>query len=259
MMSNGTLLNRTPAQPLESPSFRISFWTNTTTSMHQIPKIPRMDPDINPHSGSDVVESMKSTLDDTVEIESSGPGSPRPLPKVDPSLPPDCGLYGVPDVPEDAWRPESTPSPPEDTTVSDLNVLLSSEFVFSYNALNLHWNVSGSMSFLPIHEFLGDLHSNVNELIDDIGEAIRKEGETPIFGLEALSEVSEISQFEFSEFNSTIEYSFSRLSYQNRRILDLVEELSRNTDSLHVQVLMDRLAEYHAELGYFISSHFDQG
>ena len=139
--------------------------------------------------------------------------------------------------------------------VEILNDLLSSMFVFSHNVLNLHWNLSGSLHFVSAHEFLGDLYEGLNEEIDAIGEAIRKEGETPRFGLEEHAKKSRVGPFEFGDpvVNESLEKAFECLSIQNRHLLGLVEGL-QDADAMHVQVLADDLTEKHQTLQYFLES-----
>ena len=55
---------------------------------------------------------------------------------------------------------------------SFLNNLLADEVVFAMNVRNAHWNLV-SYHFVPVHEWLGKVYTEINESIDEIAERNR--------------------------------------------------------------------------------------
>ena len=44
---------------------------------------------------------------------------------------------------------------------------------------NLHWNVIG-LQFKPVHEYLESLYDNMHEVLDEVAELLKMNGEYPL-------------------------------------------------------------------------------
>ena len=63
---------------------------------------------------------------------------------------------------------------------------------------NLHWNVTGTQ-FKAVHEYLESLYDACADVLDEVAEIIRMDGELPLAGMRAYLSVATIQELESQE------------------------------------------------------------
>lgn len=116
--------------------------------------------------------------------------------------------------------------------IQQMKVYLANNVAFGMKAQQYHWNVEGD-DFPQYHEFLGDLYTEVDGVIDQIGEFIRT--------LDAYAPLSPARIAELSTLNDTdpapeAMVMFRNLFSDNTKVIDSIMEAYR-------------LAERYSELG----------
>lgn len=109
-----------------------------------------------------------------------------------------------------------------ETTVNELNQLLSNYHIYYQNLRNFHWNVNGE-NFFDLHEKFEGLYTDARERIDEIAERILTLRATPVsqfsqYLRRAEVEEAAITQDEY-EMVSTILSNHGVLIKNFRRVI----------------------------------------
>ena len=65
---------------------------------------------------------------------------------------------------------------------------------------NLHWNVIG-LQFKPVHEYLESLYDSMHEVLDEVAELLKMNGEYPLASFKEYLKVSEIVELESKDYS----------------------------------------------------------
>ena len=132
----------------------------------------------------------------------------------------------------------------KDRLVSQLKVLLATQFSFYLKAHNYHWNVTGP-NFGQYHDFFSDLYTSVWESLDNTAEEIRKHGS---FTPGSLSRYTDMSRIEDELNVPESSEMFRRLANDNDKILTLLYGARKTADEIDefgtVNFLEDRISAH---------------
>ena len=119
---------------------------------------------------------------------------------------------------------------------------------------NLHWNVLG-LQFKPVHEYLEGLYDNMHEILDEVAELLKMNGEYPLASLKDFLAVAEIKELESKDYNvkEALEIALADIKLLKANALEL-RALAALEDFYPLQVMMeDHLANYN-KVVWFIES-----
>ena len=119
---------------------------------------------------------------------------------------------------------------------------------------NLHWNVLG-LQFKPVHEYLEGLYDNMHEILDEVAELLKMNGEYPLASLKDFLAVSEIKELESKDYSvkESLEIALADIKLLKGNALEL-RALAAEEDFYPLQVMMeDHLANYN-KVVWFIES-----
>ncbi|SEA18557.1 starvation-inducible DNA-binding protein [Eubacterium aggregans] len=84
---------------------------------------------------------------------------------------------------------------------NQLNQYLADSAVLYIKLHNLHWNVVGP-DFKPVHEYLEGLYDTMPEILDEVAEALKMHGETPLASLKDYLAVTDLEELPSKELRS---------------------------------------------------------
>ena len=119
---------------------------------------------------------------------------------------------------------------------------------------NLHWNVLG-LQFKPVHEYLEGLYDSMHEILDEVAELLKMNGEYPLASLKDFLAVAEIKELESKDYNvkEVLEIALADIKLLKANALEL-RALAAVEDFYPLQVMMeDHLANYN-KVVWFIES-----
>ena len=119
---------------------------------------------------------------------------------------------------------------------------------------NLHWNVIG-LQFKPVHEYLESLYDNMHEVLDEVAELLKMNGEYPLASFKEYLKVSEIVELESKDYSvkEALEIALADIKVLRENALEL-GRLANDEDFYPLQVMMeDHLANYN-KVVWFIES-----
>lgn len=104
--------------------------------------------------------------------------------------------------------------------VKKMNELQATTFALYLKAHNFHWNVRGK-DFSQLHDFFGDLYTEVWGAVDTTAEQIRALG-VPVIG--ALGHYKELSRIEDESGVPSADAMIFALYYDNKLVIDVLNE-----------------------------------
>ena len=119
---------------------------------------------------------------------------------------------------------------------------------------NLHWNVLG-LQFKPVHEYLEGLYDSMHEILDEVAELLKMNGEYPLASLKDFLVVAEIKELESKDYSvkESLEIALADIKLLKSNALEL-RSLAALEDFYPLQVMMeDHLANYN-KVVWFIES-----
>ena len=119
---------------------------------------------------------------------------------------------------------------------------------------NLHWNVLG-LQFKPVHEYLEGLYDSMHEILDEVAELLKMNGEYPLASLKDFLAVAEIKELESKDYNvkEALEIALADIKLLRENAKEL-RALAAEEDFYPLQVMMeDHLANYN-KVVWFIES-----
>ena len=119
---------------------------------------------------------------------------------------------------------------------------------------NLHWNVIG-LQFKPVHEYLESLYDNMHEVLDEVAELLKMNGEYPLASFKEYLAVSEIVELESKDYSvkEALEIALADIKVLRDNALEL-RRLASDEDFYPLQVMMeDHLANYN-KVVWFVES-----
>ena len=119
---------------------------------------------------------------------------------------------------------------------------------------NLHWNVIG-LQFKPVHEYLESLYDNMHEVLDEVAELLKMNGEYPLASFKEYLAVSEIIELESKDYSvkEALEIALADIKVLRDNALEL-RRLASDEDFYPLQVMMeDHLANYN-KVVWFVES-----
>ena len=119
---------------------------------------------------------------------------------------------------------------------------------------NLHWNVLG-LQFKPVHEYLEGLYDSMHEILDEVAELLKMNGEYPLASLKDFLAVAEIEELESKDYSvkESLEIALADIKLLKANALEL-RALAALEDFYPLQVMMeDHLANYN-KVVWFIES-----
>jgi len=84
--------------------------------------------------------------------------------------------------------------------VNNVNNYLADIGVSYIKLHNLHWNVVGHQ-FKAVHEYLESLYDALADVLDEVAEILKMNGEMPLGSLKAYLAVSEIAELEDKDYS----------------------------------------------------------
>lgn len=82
---------------------------------------------------------------------------------------------------------------------NSMNNYLANNTIMYYKLHNLHWNVIG-LNFKSVHEYLEELYNGFADIIDEVAEVIKINGDFPLPSLEECLKVSTIKEIESKDY-----------------------------------------------------------
>ena len=119
---------------------------------------------------------------------------------------------------------------------------------------NLHWNVIG-LQFKPVHEYLESLYDSMHEVLDEVAELLKMNGEYPLASFIEYLKVSEIVELESKDYSvkEALEIALADIKVLRDNALEL-RRLASDEDFYPLQVMMeDHLANYN-KVVWFVES-----
>ena len=119
---------------------------------------------------------------------------------------------------------------------------------------NLHWNVIG-LQFKPVHEYLESLYDSMHEVLDEVAELLKMNGEYPLASFKEYLAVSEIVELESKDYSvkESLELALADIKVLRNNALEL-RSLANEEDFYPLQVMMeDHLANYN-KVVWFVES-----
>ena len=119
---------------------------------------------------------------------------------------------------------------------------------------NLHWNVIG-LQFKPVHEYLESLYDSMHEVLDEVEELLKMNGEYPLASFKEYLKVSEIVELESKDYSvkEALEIALADIKVLRDNALEL-RRLASDEDFYPLQVMMeDHLANYN-KVVWFLES-----
>ena len=119
---------------------------------------------------------------------------------------------------------------------------------------NLHRNVIG-VQFKPVHEYLESLYDNMHEVLDEVAELLKMNGEYPLASFKEYLAVSEIIELESKDYSvkEALEIALADIKVLRDNALEL-RRLASDEDFYPLQVMMeDHLANYN-KVVWFVES-----
>ena len=119
---------------------------------------------------------------------------------------------------------------------------------------NLHWNVIG-LQFKPVHEYLESLYDNMHEVLDEVAELLKMNGDYPLASFKEYLAVSEIIELESKDYSvkEALEIALADIKVLRDNALEL-RRLASDEDFYPLQVMMeDHLANYN-KVVWFVES-----
>jgi starvation-inducible DNA-binding protein len=119
-----------------------------------------------------------------------------------------------------------------------LKVYLASSFCFYLKAHSFHWNVEGP-DFVQLHDFFGDIYTEVFESIDHTAEKIRTlDSYTP----GSLTRFQELSIIEDQVKIPRAELMIMELAADNQKLIELLRQTFHLTEEADEQGIADYVA-----------------
>lgn len=131
-----------------------------------------------------------------------------------------------------------------DSLITALRITLANAFELYFKAHGHHWNVEG-IEFSQLHEFFGELYTEVFGSIDTLAEEIRKLDATVPYGVVAFSKFKTVDDSEI--YGKNITTMLSDLQQANQQVLDSLNTSFKLAEEQNLQGLMDFLAGRIAE------------
>ena len=119
---------------------------------------------------------------------------------------------------------------------------------------NLHWNVIG-LQFKPVHEYLESLYDSMHEVLDEVAELLKMNGEYPLASFKEYLKVSEIVELESKDYSvkESLEIALKDIKLLKANALEL-RRMANDEDFYPLQVMMeDHLANYN-KVVWFVES-----
>lgn len=136
-----------------------------------------------------------------------------------------------------------------------LNIILSSEIVLYFKTFSYHWNIT-SKNFSSHHKMLEKQYKELNEIIDQIAEMIRK------YGIPVNGSASEFIKQSFIKeknymFGNNYKEIFIELVVDHeimiKNMRKYIDELEKK-DKIASDFLID-ISKKHLEFAWFLRSH----
>jgi starvation-inducible DNA-binding protein len=141
----------------------------------------------------------------------------------------------------------------EDLVIS-LRICLANTFLMYFKAHSHHWNVEG-IEFSQLHDFFGDLYSDLHGASDLLAEEIRA---LNILAPKTLSEMYQYKTVNEGVVANTPKEMLQDLSITNDQVIESLNKAIELATKYNKQGLLNSLPErvdVHAKHGWMIRSH----
>ncbi len=149
-------------------------------------------------------------------------------------------------------QPEEQPEPTQDSSlIHFMNVLLSSEFCFYFQAHTFHWNVEG-INFTEYHDLFSKIYSQVFDFVDVIAEQIRALDEFPVSNLNLVLDLSPVKP---NNTESNPRDMVKSLLLNNGLIIQsatLAYDLAEKQNKLGLSNFLQDLIDKHNKIGWML-------
>ncbi|MCR5765940.1 MAG: DNA starvation/stationary phase protection protein [Treponema sp.] len=119
---------------------------------------------------------------------------------------------------------------------------------------NLHWNVVGSQ-FKAVHEYLESLYESYADILDEVAELIKMNGEFPVASFKEYSTLSDIAELKSKDYKTedTVKALLENLKKLKEDAL-LVRKEADVADAFDfVNTMEDHIASYNKNI-WFVES-----
>lgn len=138
-----------------------------------------------------------------------------------------------------------------------LEPLLADEFLLYLKTRNAHWNVEGP-DFHTIHVYFEQLYTQLEGVVDEVAERIRKVGHYTPATMKQYLELTHLTE-ERGDKNDSLSYIKDLLSDHNSIIIYLRESIDKIDSELEVAYgtsdYLTTLMEYHETTAWMLRSH----
>jgi starvation-inducible DNA-binding protein len=134
-----------------------------------------------------------------------------------------------------------------------LSEFLADHFVLYVKTQNFHWHLKDSL-FFPIHEFLGNLYTELLEFIDPLGERILTLGATAPSSIDCFLKLSKIKE---SNPESNLQVILSTLIQDHTLMIETAKKICVASQAMNDPVTDDMITArigYHQKTIWLLSS-----
>lgn len=119
---------------------------------------------------------------------------------------------------------------------------------------NLHWNVCG-LNFQSVHEYLETVYDGFSDVLDEVAEAIKMQGEYPLASLKEYLEVTTIEEIPSKDYKVTevLNIVLGDLRILKAQSMEIRSLASEEDDYAIVSMMEGHLSNYDKTL-WFIES-----
>ncbi|MCR5415831.1 MAG: DNA starvation/stationary phase protection protein [Pseudobutyrivibrio sp.] len=138
--------------------------------------------------------------------------------------------------------------------VKSINKYLADIAVSYIKIHNLHWNVVGPQ-FKAVHEYLESIYDSYAEVLDDVAELLKINGEIPAASLKeylALSDIEELESVSV-DVEKAIKITLADTRKLRDEALDIRKAADESDDFGTVNLLEDHIANYNKNI-WFLDS-----
>ncbi|MDO5725877.1 MAG: DNA starvation/stationary phase protection protein [Tissierellia bacterium] len=116
---------------------------------------------------------------------------------------------------------------------------------------NLHWNVTGH-AFKQVHEYLDVLYEEFGEMLDEVAERIRMDGEIAPASLKRFIELTDLEEYDDSTkpMREVIQKAHSLLKHMREQAADIRNKADEVNEFMWVALMEDQIAFYDKELWF---------
>ena len=119
---------------------------------------------------------------------------------------------------------------------------------------NLHWNVVGHQ-FKSVHEYLESIYDAMSDVLDEVAEILKMEGEMPLGSLKAYLAAADVAELEDREYSvaESLEIVLADMELMRSQAKEIRALADAEDNFQMVSAMEDQIAQYSKNI-WFIRS-----